>query len=497
MGGNTCAAGALGGAVLLLAGCAVGPDFEPPAPPAGARYAARDLPDPGDQRFVRDRDIPGQWWSLFRSEPLDALIERALRANPDLKSAEAALRAAHENSEAATGALYPSLSASFLPSRQKNAGQLSPSLSGYASYYNFFSAQLSVTYVPDVFGGARRAVESVEAQEEAQRFEVEAAYLALTANLVATAIEEASLRAQIAATGEIIRIEAEALALLRKQFAEGRVAGGDVAAQEAALAQAEGTLPPLRQLLAQQRDLLAMLAGGFPGEEDGENFELASLQLPRDLPLSLPAKLVEQRPDIRAAEAMLHAAEAQIGVAIADRLPKIALTAIDGTTSTKLGQLFQPGNGFWTLSANLTQPLFDGFTLLHREREARARFVAAAEAYRSTVLTAFRNVADTLNALDNDANAVATGIAAAEAAEQSLAINRRQLEEGAVGALSLLNAQTAREQAALALIQARTRRLADTAALFQALGGGWWNRGGAEPERAAPPTGEKAGGNRA
>lgn len=481
----------------LLAGCAVGPDFHRPAGPVGISYtvgplapqtAKADVAGGEAQRFVQGMDIPGQWWTLFHSKPLDALIEAALKANPDIAAARAALRVAQENVYAQQGAYYPSVQANFTPTRNKfPPATLSPVAATLNPYYGLYTTQLAVSYVPDVFGLNRRTVEAIEAQAEAQRFELEAAYLSLTSNVVAAAVQEASVRGQIAATREVVRAESESLGILRRQLSLGQVAGADVAAQEAALAQALASLPPLRKQLAQQRDLLAALAGRFPSEGVAGKFELASLQLPKNLPVSLPAKLIEQRPDVRAAEAQLHSASAEIGVAVANMLPNVTLSANVGSEALQMGQLFGPGTSFWTLAGGLTQPIFEGGTLLHRTRAARAAYDEAASQYRSTVITAFQNVADALRALQFDAEAMAASATAERAAAATLDITRRQLALGEIAYLSLLAAEQTYQQAVINRVQAQAERYADTAALFQALGGGWWNRtaGGTQPPGAS------------
>ncbi|MDA8230464.1 MAG: efflux transporter outer membrane subunit [Magnetospirillum sp.] len=470
----------------VLAGCAVGPDFERPAAPKAKGYtaesqsaptAAADVAGGKAQRFVEGKDIPAEWWTLFHSQALNTLIEQALKANPGIEAAQAALRMARENVYAQEGAYFPAVSAGAGASREKDAtGTLTPVTNSGSPIYNLYTGQVAVSYTPDVFGGNRRQVESLAAQEESQRFQLEATRLTLSSNVAAAAVQEASLRGQIAATEKIVAIETELLDVLRRQYALGQIAGADVVAQEAALAQAEQTLPPLRKQLALQRDALAALCGRLPSDEPSQHFELASLQLPQDLPLSLPSKLVEQRPDVRAAEANLHSASAQIGVAIANRLPNIALTADIGTTASEIGQTFFPGNGFWGIAAGLTQPVFQGGTLLHRQRAAEAAFDQAAAQYRGAVIAAFQNVADTLRALRSDADTLKAALATQRAASESLDIARRQLELGQVGYLSVLNAQQTELQAEIALVQAQAGRFADTTALFQALGGGWWNR---------------------
>lgn len=478
---------------VALTGCAVGPDFEQPPAPEVAGYAREPLPAEtakadiagGEtQRFVQDLDIPGQWWALFHSEALNGMVEQALRNNPTLPAAEAVLRQSWENVYATQGAFFPTAVVSYSPSRNKTAtGVVFTSASSGKPWFTLHTAQVVVAYAPDVFGGTRRQVESLMAAAEFQRYQVEATYLTLTSNVVAAAVQEASLRGQIAAVEEIIKIQNGSLDILRKQLALGQVAGADVAAVEATLAQAQATLPPLQKQLAVQRDLLTALIGRLPSQEPAEKFELASLQLPRDLPVSLPSNLVEQRPDIQSAEAQLHSASALIGVAVAAQLPQFTLTGIAGTTANQINQLFiTPGTAFWTFAGNVAQTIFDAGTLLHKKRAADAAFDEAAAMYRSTVITAFQNVADTLHALQSDAETLKAAYAAERAAFKSLEIARRQLQLGAIGYLGLLTAENTYDTALIALVQAQAARYADTAALFQALGGGWWNR-----QDVAPP----------
>ncbi len=471
--------------IISLTGCAVGPDFQRPATPDVDRYTTESLPPQtvsvevkgGEaQRFVKDMDIPGQWWTLFHSKPLNDLISQALKANPDLEAAQAALRGAWETVYAQQGAFFPSIDANFNPTRQKTAGVLTSPLANNNYTYSLHTAQVAVAYVPDVFGGNRRQVESLKAQADSQRFQLEATYLTLTSNVVAAAVQEAALRGQISATRQIIDIQSQSLKLLQRQYELGQIATGDVVAQEAALAQVQAMLPPLEKQLAQQRDLLSRLAGRFPSEKLTEEFELSSLELPQELPVSLPSKLVAQRPDVRSAEEQLHSASAEIGVSIANRLPNITLSANAGSSATAINQLFTSGTGFWALAGNLTQPIFQGGTLLHRQRAAEAAYDQAAAQYRSVVLTAFQNVADTLHAIQSDADALKAAVAAERAAAKSLAIAQKQLELGDISYLALLNAEQTYQQAVVNLVQAIANRYADTVALFQALGGGWWNR---------------------
>jgi len=474
-----------GVALLLLEGCAVGPNFQRPAAPNTPGYTPAPISTTSGtaqvsggeaQHFVAGGDIPGEWWTLFHSQPLNALIERSLKTNPDLKAAQAALAVARENVLAQRGAYYPSVTAGFSASRSKTSNEIAPVPNANIFNYSLYTPQVSVSFAPDVFGLNRRTVESLKAQEEEARFALVATHITLSSNVVVAAIQEASLRAQIDSTRELIAINTAMLGILRTQYSQGYVGRLEVAAQESQLAQISATLPPLEKQLAEQRDLLAVLSGGFPSQDIPEKFDLSSLQLPQDLPLSLPSQLVEQRPDVRQAEENLHSASAQIGVAIANRLPNLTLTADAGSMALAFGSIFGAGTGFWDLGAAVAQPVFEGGTLLHRERAAKAAFTQAAEQYRGTVLTAFENVADTLNALEQDADGLKTAAAARDAAKVTLDLTQQQTQAGYTNYLALLNAEQAYQQALIGLVQAQANRYADTAALFQALGGGWWNR---------------------
>ena len=470
-------------AALALASCAVGPDFKPPAAPADAGYTPEKLADTtatdvaggAAQHFNAGEDIPGEWWSLFHSPALDTLVKESLAHNPNITVAQASLRQAHENMLATEGGFFPTIGAEFTHQREKFSGAAfgQPQEKGFLSLN---TGEVVVGYSPDVFGGTRRQVEESEAAETFQRFQLEAAYLTLTSNVVAAAVQEASLRAQIAATQDIVKAESDLLELLNHQFQLGAVARSAVLQQTATLAQEKATLPPLQKQLAQQRDRIAALAGRFPNQPPGQTFELAALTLPQALPVSLPSRLVEQRPDVRAAEATLHQASADIGVKTAAMLPQFNLTGDIGTEAAKLGNLFTPGTGIWSLAAGVTQPLFHGGVLLHEKRAAEAAYDAAAAQYRSTVLSAFQNVADTLRALQADADALQADSAAERSANENLSLARDQYRLGAVSLIELLNAETTYEQARIALVQAQAARYADTAALFEALGGGWWHR---------------------
>jgi len=454
----------------------VGPNFKLPEPPPVANYL------PGHDRqlgrtFIPGGDIPARWWELFRSRHLNELIEQGIAHNADLQAAEAAVRVAQANALAQRGALFPQVAANWNSSRQKTPiATLQSNEVNNAEIYSLHTAQVTVAYALDAWGGTRRQIESLEAQAEALAFQREAVYLTLASNIALAAVQEASLRGQIAATRRLIALQNRMLENLRRQNALGQIGLQDMLVQETAAAQARMLLPPLQRQLDQQRHLLAVLTGRFPSEETAATFELRSFRLPRQLPLSLPADLACQRPDVRAAMANVHSANAQVGVAIANRLPQITLSGNDGSTALAISKLFAPGTNAWLIAANVVQPVFDGGTLRHKQRAAEEAWVQAVEQYRSVVLTAFQNVADALRALQADAHALSAAVAAEQAAQRSFDLVRRQLDQGQVSLPILLGAQQAYLQTSLARVQAEAARLADTIALFQALGGGWWNR---------------------
>jgi len=478
---------------LWLGGCMVGPDFQRPDAPKVSSYtamqlakktASADVAGGQAQLFLQDKDIPAQWWKLFHSTSLNKLVKEALRANPDLKAAKAALVQAQENTYAAEGVFFPSLDAKGLTLRQKTSSALFGSANGGSSKFNLFNASVDVSYVFDVFGGERRNVESLQAQAESERYQLEAAWLTLTANLVTAAIAEASLRGQISATQEIADAEKQQLDLLQQQFDLGGASMADVLAQKTRFARTRATLPPLKKQLALVRNQLAALSGRFPSQDIGTVFKLSTLHLPHKLPVSLPSRLVQQRPDIRSAEAQIHAASARIGVATADFFPQFTISGSYGTVATSAGNLFSPGTGIWNIGANLLQPIIHGGSAIHNRRAAVAAYKKAAAQYQSAVLTAFRNVADVLRSLQFDADALQAQNFAVRAAAQNLDLAREQFRAGAINHLSLLDAQREYGQVRINLVQAQAARYADTAALFQALGGGWWNR--TEPAGTGP-----------
>ncbi len=490
--------------LLALESCAVGPDFISPPPPDVDRFTPEKITriadgKQGGVRFVAGGEVPQRWWEAFRNKGLNRLVEAAVDKNPSLQSAEAAIKIAYYTAEAQKGSLLPSLvfnanESLNLPSNNRSIGSLNqviynqlfpspanvlfnaPSVNTQnppTFAYSVFLKQLTVAYTLDIWGQNRRAIEALEAATDQQRYQLEAAHLALTGNVVVAAIQEASLRAQIAAIEKVIRIERDLLELLRKQQSAGWASEADVLTQEAALAQALQLLPPLRKQLAQQRDLLTALAGQYSSDPVSETFQLDALKLPQNVPLSLPAAFVRQRPDVRAAEAFLHSTSAHIGVAVAARLPNLTLSANGGFSAFKLAELFAPGTQFYTLAANATQPIFMGFSLLNQQKAAEAAFEQAGAQYRQSVITAFQNVADALRAIKADTEAVKAAAYAEKVTGRNLDIVREQLKIGSVSVLTMLNAQQTYLLAVVAHAQAEGNRLADVAGLFMALGGGW------------------------
>jgi NodT family efflux transporter outer membrane factor (OMF) lipoprotein len=473
-------------AVCALAGCAVGPNFKPPAAPPGAAFvpagqlapvtASAPLPGGEAQRFVDGLDIPGEWWTLFRSAELNALIERALAHSPTLEAAQAALRQANENVAAQRGTLYPSVSAAYEAQRAKSSATAFGLARGGSFLYTLNSASVNVSYTLDAFGGIRRQIESLQAQADYEQFALEASYLSLTANVVTAAIAEASLGAQIAAAEDIARVQQTQLDITQRRVTAGGASRADVLQQQATLQATLASLPALRSQLAQQRNLLATYVGSLPAQYDGAAFHLDSLTLPTDLPLSVPSKFVEQRPDVRQYSALLHQATAQIGVATANLLPQLTLTGSYGGDAARFADVFSASSVVWSLAAAVTQPLFKGGQLMHQRRAAVAAAQEAAANYKATVITAFQNVSNTLYALQADAEVLAAETAAERSAAGSLELVQAQYKAGGASYLQVLTSEQSYQNAAIALIKARAQRYADTAALFQALGGGWWNR---------------------
>jgi len=460
----------------------VGPNFQRPAPPTVQGYTPMPLPaataaalGPGGaaQRFVYGAPVDKAWWTVFGSPELEGLEAEALKANPTLGSAQAALRQARETWLAQRAALFPTVAFQGNATRAKNSATLAPPLNNNSETYTLYTAQFQLSYVVDVFGGVRRQIESTAAQAENQRFQTAAAYLTLTANVASAALQLAALDDQIAETQAIVEADRQSLVVTSRQQRFGQASGADVAAARASLEQAEQLAPPLQKQIDQQRDLLADLLGRPPSLAPTNSLRLADFHLPPDLPVRLPAELVRRRPDILAAEANVHAASAQVGVAVAARLPSFTIDGALGGASTEITTLVSNGNDLWSIEGGIAQTVLDAGALRHKELAARAALDQAMDQYRVTVLAGLQNVADVLQAVVDDAHTLEHAGAADAAAANSLRIARQEFVHGQVGSLSVLSAQAASSQARVTLVQARSARYLDTVALFQALGGGW------------------------
>lgn len=472
--------------LFILSACAVGPNYQQPAAPNTAGYlppgalpvstASAPLAGGEAQRFIDGLDIPGQWWTLFKSPALNALIEQALANNPTLEGAQAALRQANEITAAERGSFYPSVSASYKAQRQQSSGAQFGAPNAGSFLYALNSATLNVSYTLDAFGGIRRQVESLQAKAESERFMLEATYLSLTANIVTAAVTEASLRAQIAATEDIARSQQAQLDIAQHRVNAGGASRSDVLQQLSTLQSTLANLPALRSQLAQERNLLATYVGALPADYAQTEIKLDALTLPTDLPVSVPSQLVEQRPDVRQYAALLHQATAQIGVATANMLPQLTLSGSYGGVAERFKDVFSASSVIWSLVGGVTQPLFEGGTLMHQRRAAVAAAQQAAANYKYTVITAFSNVSNTLYALQADADTLAAETTFERSAAESLTLVHAQYKSGGASYLQVLSAEQSYQTAAVGLVKARAQRFADTAALFQALGGGWWNR---------------------
>jgi len=472
----------------VAAGCTtVGPNFKPPAAPSVAGYTSpgeRTAPavdvegaTPGPA-FAPGAKVTADWWTLFRSPDLDRLVKQAIAGSPTIESAQARLAEAREGIAEARSALYPQVSfnAGIAEERQSAAAfGLAPQVFPLPSSFNLFQVGPTASYSLDLFGGARRRIEKQAALADLQRDQLDAAYLVLTGDTVRQAIEVAAVRAQLKAVNDILDIDRQNLDLVRKERHAGTVPDSDVVTAESQLAADETLRPPLDQQLSVARHALAVLTGRAPGDWSPPDFDLAALTLPGQLPVSLPSELVHQRPDILAAEAELHAASAQIGVATAQLYPEITLSAGISASSLNGGALFSPAGLVWSVAAGLTQPLFDGGLRRAQRRAALADFKASAADYKQTVLLSFGQVADILQALTHDADMLAAQQHALELASESERLQRINYSAGGVGILPLLDAQRQYQQARLGFARAQGQRYQDTGQLFVAIGGGWWS----------------------
>lgn len=469
---------------VLQTSCMVGPNFRSPTPPKVKKYTEKPLPAKtvstsgsggSAQTFITNKDIPLLWWELYHSPEINQLIHTGLANSPNLAAASAALRQAQENLKVQIGnSMWPSIDASEMVERQRYSG-LQIGIPSDSVTFNLIYTSFNLSYTLDVFGGARRQIEALKAQVDYQQFQVIAAYLTLTSNIVTTAVAIASYQAQIDATIELIKAEQGLLDILNKQYRLGGVSQENVLTQETLLEQTKATLPPLQKNLSQAKHALSTLVGTFP-DAPLPIIKLDRLKLPAELPVSLPSNLVRQRPDVRASEALLHQACAQIGVATANLFPQFTITANEGWLNTSFANLFTKKNEVWSLTGQVIQPLFHGGALWAQRRAAIAAYQQTAAQYKQTVLQAFQNVADVLRGLEVDARTLQAQIKAENAARAALNLTSQQYRLGGVSYINLLNAQQQYQQTRINRIQAQAVRYSDTAALFQALGGGWWHK---------------------
>lgn len=486
---QTIARAGLAPALLALAvgagGCVVGPDFHRPEPPQVDRYltpeetagaaaeGAADGPDLAAQRIALGAQIPAEWWRLFHSPRLDALLRQVIASSDSLAAARATLAEAEEGVAEARAALYPQVDLGLSARRSASPGVAS----------GLFSLGPTVSFGIDAFGGTRRRIEEQTAIAQGARYQLAAAYLTLTGGAVTEAIAIASTRLEIATVLDLIANDEKNLGLVRREHDAGKVARSEVLAAEAQLAGDQTALPALRQSLATARHALAVLAGRPAGEWSPPDFDVAELALPAEVPLSLPSELVRRRPDILAAEASLHAQSAAIGVATAESYPSIMLSASLVQGALSLASLFDAGARTASAGVSATAPLAHGGGLSAARRAAADAYDAQLAVYRQTVVQSFGQVADVLSALAHDAELVAASRRSLDIASASLALERSSYAAGKASALQLISAENAYSSARLANARATGQRLADTAQLFVATGGGWWDA----PDLATPP----------
>ncbi|HJW69349.1 MAG TPA: efflux transporter outer membrane subunit [Candidatus Binatia bacterium] len=474
--------------VVLAGGCAVGPDFHRPPPPAVTGYTATPTPDalvPGfgepEQRFVGGDELSADWWELFRSAELSEVVREAIAGNQTLAAAEATLARAQDALAQARAAFYPQVSALGNAERQKTA--LRGNTSTQSPAFNLFSVGPTVSYSPDVFGGTRRQVEQQAALAESERYQLGAAYLTLTGNVVSQAIGIAGTRLEIAATEEIIADDEKNLDLVRTKFEAGKAAQTDVLTAESQLMNDRALLPPLRQQLSVANDAMSILLGRFPAQWMPPQFDLEHLALPGDLPVTLSSDLVHQRPDILASEASLHAASAAIGVATAQMYPSITLSASVGLETFMSSGMSAATSEMWNIASGITAPIFEGGALVAQKQGAIDAFRGSLATYQQTVLQAFGQVAATLQALAHDSDLVAAARHALDVADSSLALQRLSYQAGKSDVLLLVESQRLDQQARLGYARAQTQRYQDTAQLFVAMGGRWWTAGDIAPDK--------------
>lgn len=471
-------------AAAMLGACAVGPDFVSPAPPAVDRYTSEPPPvttveaDSVAQQFTPGAAIPADWWRLFKSDQLDVIVQRAIANNPTLEASEASLRESQDNLRAGYGVFFPQIGAELDGGRQRTA-PFENGLRTPGTVFNLITLSGTISYALDVFGGKRRTVEGLRAQADYQRYASKAAYVSLSANVVNTSIARAAYAAEVRATEQLLELEDQQLEATEAQVRAGTAAYANVLSVRSLIDSNKASLAPLKQKISQAEHLLATLEGVLPSQADLPELDLSSLILPTDLPVSLPSDLVRQRPDILSANAQLHIASANIGVATAAMFPSFTLSGTYGAGGTSFGNLSADSFRFWSIGPSVTVPLFQGGSLWYGRKAAIDAYQQALANYRQTVLGAFEQVADSLNALEHDAQALQAQVEAQRDAGEALTLLQANYRAGTVSYLEVLTADVQYHQATIAYLQAVAQRHQDTVALFVALGGGWWNDKGA------------------
>jgi NodT family efflux transporter outer membrane factor (OMF) lipoprotein len=467
-------------AAAMFAGCALGPDFVRPEPPSADRYTRAALPaatvsaDGTAQQFAADAELGADWWRLFKSAQLDAIVGQAIAGNQTLQASEATLRQSQDNLRAGYGVFFPKIDADAAASRQRTA-PLQEGLKTSSTIFNLVTLSGTISYPLDVFGGERRAVEGLRAQAYEQYYATKAAYLTLSANVVDASIARAAYAAEIRTTEQLIDLEMQQLQLAQAQVSAGTASFSIVLSVRSLVAANKALLAPLRQRVDQADDLLAALRGVVPSRANPPEVDLAGLTLPVLLPVSVPSDLVRQRPDILSAEEFLHAASANIGVATAAMFPSISLSATYGASGTSLGSLPAASGRFWSVGPSATVPIFQGGGLWYARKAAIDAFDAAQADYRQTVLAAFEQVADSLTALEHDAEALQAQVDAKQSAEENLSLVQANYRAGLVAFSDVLTADVQLHETTIGYLQAVAQRHQDTVALFVSLGGGWWN----------------------
>jgi NodT family efflux transporter outer membrane factor (OMF) lipoprotein len=477
--------------MAILGGCAVGPNFVRPSPPDTDRYTREPQPkatvaaDGRAQHFTPGASINADWWRLFKSTQLDAIVQKAIANNPTLQASKASLRQSQDNMRAGYGVFFPQIQAGLDVSRQQTAPLLQGSETP-GTIFNLVTLSGTISYALDVFGGARRTVESLRAQVDYQRYETEAAYIMLTANVVNTSIARAAYAAQIRATEQLIELENQQLHITEAQVRAGIAPYANVLSICGLIAANQASLAPIKQKISQADHLLATLEGVMPSQIILPDIDLTGLSLPVDLPLSLPSDLVNQRPDILSAEAQMHIASANIGVATAAMFPSFSLSGTYGVAGSSFGNLSSANSRFWSIGSSVTTPVFQGTSLWFVRRASIDAYHLSQANYRQAVLGAFEQVADSLKALEHDAEALQAQVEAQRAAGEALNLLQVNYRTGMAAYLDVLTADVQFHETTIAYLQAVAQRLQDTVALFVALGGGWWNEQRPNRNKEAP-----------